>query len=258
MLKAALLGGDIGYTRSPLIHKKIAEALGVEISFSVADVADDGFEKAVKRLLSECDGFFITKPYKNAVKKYLSSVDTKCGVNLVSCRDAHGYNTDGSGFIRALDRAFDDWRGKVNSVLVLGAGGAAYSVTEALIAAGKKVYNLNRTVLNSARLCNLLGAEMYLNQPTEMIVNCTSLGLHGEDALYGLCVIPSFSYAYDLIYSPPKTPFLTRCEEAGARVANGRDMLIFQAIHGDGILLKEQLDDIEVFEKVNKLLGDEF
>lgn len=258
MLKAALLGGDIGYTRSPLIHQKISEALGIEMRFEVADVAADGFSNAVERLLSETNGFFITKPYKNAVKNHLASVNTKCGVNLVKCADASGYNTDGTGFTCALDRAFKDWRDRVKSALVLGAGGAAYSVTEALIGAGKKVYNLNRTALNSARLCNALGAELYVNQPAELVVNCTSLGLHGEDALVGLCVIPSFKYAYDLIYSPPQTPFLKRCGEAGACTANGRDMLIYQAIQGDGILLGCDLDVHGIFKEVDKLLNGEF
>ncbi len=258
MIKAALLGGDIGYTKSPLIHEKISRVMNVEMSFDVADVAEDGLENAVKRLLSDYDGFFITKPYKNAVKKYLSRVETKCGVNFVKCDAARGYNTDGAGFIYALDRAFPDWRKDVNAVLVLGAGGAAYSVTEALIGAGKKVYSLNRTVMHAARLCTALGAKMYTNQPAELIVNCTSLGLHGEDALHALCVIPDFMYAYDLIYCPPETPFLHRCGAAGAKTANGRDMLIYQAILGDSILFDAEADVNGVFEKVNTLLSGEF
>lgn len=254
MIKLALIGYDIGYTRSPEVHRAIGEALGEGICFDVFDVAADGLDSSTEKLFGEYDGFFITKPYKNDVKRYLSVVNTKCGVNLVRCKDKAGFNTDGAGFIRALDGAFDDWRSKVNSALVLGAGGAAYSVTEALIAAGKKVYVLNRTVLNAAKLTRALGAELYVNQPAELAVNCTSLGLHGEDALTCLCVLPEFDYAYDLIYSPPETPFLRRCKAAGARTANGRDMLVYQAIEGDLLLLGRQADVNDIFIKADKIL----
>ncbi len=103
--------------------------------------------------------------------------------------------------------------------------------------------------MNAAKLCNALGAEIYLNQPAEMIVNCTSLGLKGEDALAGLCVLPDFEYAYDLIYSGGRTPFLNRCEQAGAKVSDGMDMLVFQAIEGDKILIGD-IDVGKVFEQV--------
>ena len=76
--------------------------------------------------------------------------------------------------------------------------------------------------------------------------------------LFSLCIMPSFKYAYDLIYSPPQTPFLTRCGAAGASTANGRDMLIYQAIQGDGILLGKDLDVHGVFKEVDKLLNGEF
>ena len=254
MIKLALIGYDIGYTRSPEVHRAIGEALGEEICFDVFDIAADGLDSSTEKLFVGYDGFFITKPYKNDIKRYLSEVNTKCGVNLVRCKDKAGYNTDGVGFIRALDGAFDGWRSKVNSALVLGAGGAAYSVTEALIAAGKKVYVLNRTMLNAAKLTRALGAELYVNQPAELVVNCTSLGLHGEDSLAGLCVLPEFDYAYDLIYSPPETPFLRRCKAAGARTANGRDMLVYQAIEGDLLLLGRQADVNDIFIKADKIL----
>ncbi len=259
MFKAALLGRDISYTRSPAVHKAIAQALGIEIDFEVCDVMLDMLDCAAERLLSSTDGFFITKPYKNDIKRYLDSVDTRCGVNFVHCREKRGYNTDGVGFISSLDGSFPFWRDEVNSALVLGAGGAAYAVTEALINAGKKVYVLNRTVMNAAKMCAALGAEIYLNQPAELIVNCTSLGLKGEDALYSMCVLPEFKYGFDLIYSPEVTPLLKRLADAGCKTKNGADMLVYQAIAGDKILFGADVppfDTEEVFKEVNKILND--
>lgn len=255
MIKCALIGCDIGYTRSPEVHRAVAEALGEEMAFDVIDVTRDGLANAVGELFGDYDGFFVTKPYKNDVKRYLDNVYTKCGVNFVRCADKSGYNTDGIGFMRALDGAFCDWRDRVESALVLGAGGAAYAVAESLIAVGKRVYVLNRTILNAAKLTRALGAELYVNQPAQLVVNCTSLGLHGEDVLTGLCVPPRFEYAFDLIYSPPQTPFLKRCGAAGAHTANGRDMLVYQAIAGDLLLFNRQDDVDGIFKTVDKILG---
>lgn len=257
MYKLALLGRDISYTKSPAVHKAIAEALGVEIDFEVCDITLDKLSAAVNSLLTSKDAFFITKPYKNDIKAYLDKLNTKCGVNFALCRDKAGYNTDGDGFICSLDGAYPNWRDEVKSALVLGAGGAAYAVTEALINAGKKVYILNRTLINAAKLCSLLGAEIYLNQPAELIVNCTSLGLHGEDALYSMCVMPEFKYGFDLVYSGGDTPFIRRLREFGCNTQNGMDMLVYQAIAGDKILLGDDSIDTEtLFKKVNKILHE--
>ena len=258
MIKSALLGRDISYTLSPKVHAEIARALNVEMRFDVFDVTIDELSGAVKKLLDDYDCFYVTKPYKTDMVNFVRELKTNVGVNFVISRGAVGYNTDGMGFISALDRRLIGWRDNVNAVVVLGAGGAAYAVTEALLKAGKKVYVLNRTALNAAKLCKKLGAELYLNQPAEMIVNCTSAGLHGEDVLNDLCILPDFGYAYDLIYSPAVTPFLRRMKGAGATVANGSDMLIFQAIEGDKIALGISTDTQQIFSLVEKNLDKIF
>lgn len=254
MIKAALIGSGIGYTKSPEVHAAIAKAVGEELAFDVVDVDAGAFGVAAEKLLRECDGFFVTKPYKTDIKRHLDRVNTACGVNFVKCRERAGFNTDGAGFMRALGRAFGDTKG-IESALVLGAGGAAYSVAEALISSGRRVYVLNRTLMSAVKLCSALGAELYTNQSAELVVNCTSVGTNGEDVLTALCVLPKFEYAFDLVYAT-KTPFLTRCAKEGARVADGRDMLVYQAIEGDKMLFGKDLDTEETFEKVDKILKE--
>lgn len=253
MFKLALLGRDISYTVSPSVHAAIAKATGEQIEFDVADVKYDMLEQTIKSLLENYDGFFVTKPYKQEVKKYID-----CGenfsVNVVRSRDKAVFNTDGIGFIRALDREFPDWRNKVNGVLILGAGGAAVAVSKVLVELGKKVYVLNRTLMHAVKMCKAVGAELYVNQPTELVVNCTSLGLAGEDVLRSLCVLPDFEYAFDLIYSAEDTPFLRRLKANGAKTSNGFGMLVYQAIEGDKLLFGNNIDVERVYDRVMKLL----
>ncbi|MDE6200696.1 MAG: hypothetical protein K2M47_02280 [Clostridiales bacterium] len=248
MFKAALLGKDISYTRSPAVHKAIADALGIDIEFDVLDVQYGRLGEAVRTLLHDYDGFFVTKPYKSEIKRFFDCDEQS--VNLVRCSNKTAYNTDGIGFVRALDRNFVDWRSSVQSALVLGTGGAAHAVVNALTASGKKVYVLGRSNINAARLvAKYGGAELYANQQAELIVNCTPLGTNGEDALAAFCVLPSFDFAFDLVYSAA-TPFLRRNRNGGAQVADGGDMLIYQAIEGDRILLNGTFDVENIYEHV--------
>ncbi len=257
MFKLALLGRDISYTQSPSVHSAIALSTGERIQFDIADVQYDMLGEAVQKQIDGYDGFFVTKPYKTDVKKYIAC-DAYGAINVVRCMDRATFNTDGAGFIRALDINFSEWRGDVNGALILGAGGAAYSVARELCALGKRVYVLNRTLKHALKLCTQCrGAELYVNQPAELIVNCTSLGFNGEDVLRELCVLPDFKYAFDLVYGAGNTPFLYRCGADGARTANGKDMLILQAIEGDKILLGRDWDVMSVFSKVRDILENQ-
>ncbi len=200
MIKLALLGSGIEYTKSPTVHRAIGGAIGRDISFDVLDVPVERLDQTVCDALKSYDGLFVTKPYKNDIKHFLGDIKTACGVNFVRCADKTGYNTDGVGFIRALDKAFCDWRSRVDGAL-------------------------------------------YTNQPAELIVNATSAGRHGEDILHALCVGTEFEFAFDLIYDPPETPFLRRLKGAGAKTGGGLDMLVYQAIAGDKILIGEFDED---------------
>ena len=50
MYKAALIGRDIGYTKSPEVHAAIAKAAGLDIEFSVLDVDYDELKRTVEKL----------------------------------------------------------------------------------------------------------------------------------------------------------------------------------------------------------------
>ena len=64
----------------------------------------------------------------------------------------------------------------------------------------------------------------------DLVVNATSLGLNpGDPRPYS----SEFSLnragaAYDMIYRPAETPFLSEAARAGARTANGLGMLLYQ------------------------------
>lgn len=253
--KIALLGRDIANTKSPAVHKAIVDSVGIDVAFDVFDMPYDRLGEGVEMLLSGYDGFFVANPYKSEINRYIQGAGLS--VNVVRCADKTAYSTDGIGFISALDKNFVDWQNRINAVLVLGTGGAAYSVVEALTALGKKAYVLGRSMVNAVRLASKFDdAQLYSNQPAEMIVNCTPLGTCGEDALAAFCILPAFEYAFDLVYTDTLTSFLRRCRNNGSATANGADMMIYRAIEGCKIILENNFDSDDVYERAVAILRE--
>jgi shikimate dehydrogenase len=69
----------------------------------------------------------------------------------------------------------------------------------------------------------------------DLIVQCTSAGMHGADDGKALAELVPFEHlpqsalAYDLIYNPTLTPFLERARASGLHAENGLGMLVAQA-----------------------------
>ena len=239
MLKLCVFGSGISYTLSPIIHKAVLCELGVPAEYGVLDVSESGFDAAVRRLLADLDGFNVTKPFKRAVIPYLSAAETGGldAVNVVKINGgrATGYNTDADGFAAALTELTGPVRGM--KTLMIGAGGAAEAVAYALSRMGADVAICNRTHEKAVRLAEKFGLRAVASAKdagaAELIVNCATPSSapplpEGTD-------LGRVRYAYDLVYSPRTTRFMTACAEAGAKTSDGLGMLIYQAIIADEI-----------------------
>lgn len=233
--KRCVLGHDISYTLSPVIHKAIYAALGETGEYGVEDVSEEELQSTVERLLRDYDGFNVTKPYKEKVARMLGSCEP---VNTVRS-DGKCTSTDPEGFLSDYTDAFGAPSGKI---LVLGAGGAAKSVISSL-AGRARVYVYNRTYEKAAQT-ESMGAVAVRSAAGkyDTVINCTSLGLCGEQAAPDELDFSEVQFAYDLIYSPPETPFLVKAAEAGAKTRNGLGMLIGQAIAAHEFWRGEKFD----------------
>ena len=139
-------------------------------------------------------------------------------------------NTDVEGFINNLDACAPGWD-KCEDALVLGAGGSARAVLFGLIERGvKRVHLANRTVARARALADQFGASVLpvawdslgeLLPRAGLLVNTTSLGMHGQPALeLDVGRLPSNAVVSDLVYVPLETPLLCCC--ARARTADRR------------------------------------
>jgi shikimate dehydrogenase len=151
-------------------------------------------------------------------------------------------NTDIEGFINNLDASAKGWDA-VEDALVLGAGGASRAVVFGLLGRGiKRVHVANRTAERAHTLAQQFGATVHpiawaaigeaLPQ-AGLLVNTTSLGMHGQPALeVEIGTLPSQAIVADLVYVPLETPLLAAARARGLRTADGLGMLLHQAVRG--------------------------
>tara|TARA_B100000953_G_C18016648_1_gene419476 strand:- start:1383 stop:2018 length:636 start_codon:yes stop_codon:yes gene_type:complete len=149
-----------------------------------------------------------------------------------------GHNTDGEGFLRALQaETNEEVDGK--SCLIIGAGGAARAVSLALGESGaKEVIIASRDNSKSEIAASLAGTNgrtgsLSESQQVDIIINATPIGMEGtqnEDRVpLTLAGMHKNQIVIDLIYHPLETAFLSSAREIGTRTMNGIGMLIHQA-----------------------------
>lgn len=250
-----VIGQPIAQSLSPRLHNNLFKSYHIDGLYFPIDVSSENLEKLVAgfRLLN-FGGFNITKPHKQQIMNHLDSIDPlaeKIGaVNTVVCKNGSliGYNTDGYGFIKAIEAtSFKKPKACLN-VLILGCGGAVKAVSMALADWGvKKIIIANRTLEKAQRLSDQINAswsekaqaielaESSLRlacKDADIIVNGTSLGMidHIEQTPLAAKFFKPGILVYDMIYSPGQTRFLREAKESGALTQNGLDMLLYQGL----------------------------
>ena len=245
---ACLIGWPAAHSRSPLIHHYWLRTLGIEGGYNIEAVPPEGFAEFVLHLAAH--GFVganVTIPHKERALA-LSVPDTRA--RAVGAANTLWYeggelratNTDIEGFINNLDACAPGWDG-VEDALVLGAGGSSRAVVFGLIERGiKRVHLANRTLERARALADQFGASVHpvaweaigdLLPRAGLLVNTTSLGMHGQPALeIDVGLLPSHAVVADLVYVPLETPLLAAARSRGLRTADGLGMLLHQAVRG--------------------------
>jgi shikimate dehydrogenase len=245
---ACLIGWPAAHSRSPLIHHYWLRTLGIEGGYNIEAVPPEGFADFVLRLSSR--GFVganVTLPHKERALA-LSMPDPRA--RAVGAANTLWYdngelrstNTDIEGFIDNLDACAPGWDAATDA-LVLGAGGSSRAVVFGLIERGiERVHLANRTAARARTLADQFGARVDpvawdavddLLPGSALLVNTTSLGMHGQPALeIDLGRLPASAVVADLVYVPLDTALLSAARARGLKTADGLGMLLHQAVRG--------------------------
>src|ERR1700710_1258575 len=245
---ACLIGCPAAHSRPPLIHHYWLRTLGIDGGYVIEAVPPDEFQDFVFRLsLRGFVGANVTLPHKERALA-LSKPDDRAravgAANTLWYRDGElcSTNTDVEGFINNLDACAPGWD-QASDALVLGAGGASRAVVFGLIERGiKRVHLANRTMERARVLAGQFGASVHpvaweaigdLLPRAALLVNTTSLGMHGQPALkLDTGLLPQNAVVADLVYVPLQTPLLAAAQGRGLKTADGLGMLLHQAVRG--------------------------
>jgi shikimate dehydrogenase len=245
---ACLIGWPAAHSRSPLIHHYWLRTLGIEGGYVIEAVPPDELKDFLFRLSHR--GFVganVTLPHKERALA-LSKPDERAravgAANTLWFADGElcSTNTDVEGFINNLDASAPGWD-RCEDALVLGAGGSARAVVFGLLERGiKRVHLANRTVARARALADQFGARVVpvgwdaiggLLPRAGLLVNTTSLGMHGQPALeLDVGLLPSNAVVADIVYVPLQTPLLAAASARGLKTADGLGMLLHQAVRG--------------------------
>lgn len=246
-MRFAVIGSPVAHSKSPAMHEAAYRALALPHTYERLETSAEELPLRIDALRrSELDGINVTVPHKSAVLPLVDEVARTAhviGAANTLVRDANGlivaHNTDAPALVEeltALARSREEFAGK--TAIVIGSGGAARSAISALDELG-----FARVIVRSRSEHDLGGiatweplAAAERSQPKDLaaIVQCTTAGMHGgapgEIAALAIDwdVVPPGCIAYDVVYAPPRTPFLETAAAHGLPNANGLGMLVAQ------------------------------
>ena len=262
-----IIGDPVEHSLSPLMQNAAIEELGLDYIYLPFPVKVANLKQALDGFAAVgLVGFNATIPHKQAIMPFLDQITPVAqeigAVNTVwrTSDGWHGTNTDVIGFISPLKALKRDWRNI--TPVVLGNGGAARAVVAGLAELGCPEINIvgrNKDKLaqfwqswqNSPQIAPLLKIHSWENltgliSTANLLVNTTPIGMYPHvdaspvsEAL--MQKLPQNAIAYDLIYTPSPTQFLSLAQKNGATAIDGLEMLVQQGAAALKIWLQQSV-----------------
>lgn len=246
----AVLGHPIGHSLSPLMHNASIERLGLDAIYLAFDAPPDLLMEILPAMQKMgFKGVNLTVPLKEVAFNAIADLDDSAkmlgAVNTVEFTDngeLKGHNTDGAGFIAALQESFSISPAGLK-VFVLGTGGAGRAVAITAAKAGcksvcladldtERTQNVAREISALVPDCKVeiaAGDSAAYARESDLVIQATPVGMKEDDPpLLQANAFKTGQYVYDLIYMYPETGLMKEAASAGAQCANGLSMLLHQ------------------------------
>lgn len=280
-----LVGSGIGPSLSPPLHEHEARQLGIPYRYRLIDLdarylspADIG--EVVTAARSGFSGLNVTHPCKQLVLAHLDELSPDAAalgaVNTVvfSAGRAIGHNTDWSGFAHGLQTGLPG--APIDSVVLLGAGGAGAAVGYALLTMGAghvSVFDLDlvRAQTLAGTLRERFGATRASAaarrhddrelaaavEGADGLVHATPTGMAAHPGLpLPVTLLRPGMWVADVVYRPLETALVTAARAAGCRVLDGGRMAVFQAAEALRLFTGVQPDADRMLRHFNLLTAD--
>ena len=247
----AVVGYPIDHSLSPLMHNASMKSLNFDGIYLALNInPDDVVETLPVMKKMGFKGINLTIPHKEIVYSHLETLDESAklfkSVNTILFEDDEikGFNTDGYGFLKALESSF----GKEidnDKVFILGCGGAGRTV--ALQSTKSKAESIWLADIDEDKILKLKDEILSLDptmkiyyslnlddqidgcKDSNLIIQASPVGMReNEKSLFPSSAFNNNQRVFDLIYMYPETSFMKNAKQSGAEAANGLGMLLYQ------------------------------
>ena len=250
MKKAAVIGFPVKHSWSPIIHNYWIKEHGISGEYEKIEVHPNDLKSLViSKKEQGFSGLNITIPHKEKVTEICDELSESArvlqAVNLITFKNniIYGDNTDGGGFVESLKEDFPDINLSSLRIGILGAGGAAKSITLSLSKENpKKIFVFNRNVDRAEKLVekvNFHAAEplniddINLKKLSiDLLINATPVGMAGmtDTNFINFKNIGGIEFFADIVYNPENTESMSLAKSQNIKTIGGLGMLLYQAV----------------------------
>ncbi len=249
-LKACVIGHPIAHSRSPLIHSYWLKQMSIDGQYEKQDVAPEDLQNFFLNLEdNNLRGCNITIPHKEHAIKFVDDIDdTSSRIGSINTvwlenRKRRASTTDGIGFCTNIEQSLKSFSFKDKRVVVVGAGGSTRPIVAEMINRGAaEIIIANRNLGRAQDIARIFANmpkaipldELNRNISTaDLLVNTTSIGLHGETEYPAdLMLLPESAVVTDIVYAPLETQLLKNAKTRNLTTVTGLGMLLHQAVYG--------------------------
>ena len=250
-----LMAYPIRHSLSPEMQNKALEKAGLPFTYMAFEVDNDSFPGAIEGLKAlKMRGTGVSMPNKQLACEYVDELTPAAklvgAINTIVNDDGYlrGYNTDGTGHIRAIKESGFDIKGKT---VLLGAGGASTAIgAQGAIEGLKEIKLFNR---RDEFFDKALAFAQRVNENTDCVVTVTDLAdqqafaealasadiltngtkvgmkpLENESLVNDISLLHPGLLVTECVYNPHMTKLLQQAQQAGCKTIDGYGMLLWQ------------------------------
>ncbi|MGD2667051.1 quinate/shikimate dehydrogenase [Escherichia coli] len=251
-----LMAYPIRHSLSPEMQNKALEKAGLPFTYMAFEVDNDSFPGAIEGLKAlKMRGTGVSMPNKQLACEYVDELTPAAklvgAINTIVNDDGYlrGYNTDGTGHIRAIKESGFDIKGK--TMVLLGAGGASTAIgAQGAIEGLKEIKLFNR---RDEFFDKALAFAQRVNENTDCVVTVTDLAdqqafaealasadiltngtkvgmkpLENESLVNDISLLHPGLLVTECVYNPHMTKLLQQAQQAGCITIDGYGMLLWQ------------------------------
>lgn len=250
-IRLGLIGDNIAASRSPLLHVLAGRQNGCQVRYDRLVPREMGldFEAVFDHARdSGYHGINVTYPYKErAIFRVVVEDPWVAAIGAINTvlfdrAQPRGFNTDHTGFVSAYFEA----RGRMppGRVLLIGAGGVGRAIAFALLRLdcdeiaiadrdAAKAESLAEALRRAAPTVHIVTGPdaALLAEGAGGIVNATPIGMVGYPGTpLEKARMTGAVWAFDAVYTPVDTTFLTDAAQAGLTVISGYELFVRQGV----------------------------